>query len=522
MSEALFLRVEAVNLAATVYDTNDISTIRGSGFMLLDAVQQLEKTFFTGPGGGRILKPVTIGASIGLYEVVSETPLTPEDVVDWAKAELEAITGGLATFAVDAARLPIGEGFHSALQTLIARQRRQQFKQLTLPWKKERWKPGMLPCKANGVLTAGPQAAGDPTPADISSSVWTRKDNGIDKRKRAFKRICRDWTGTACIDPETLAFTDNLQELASDGPEKNLENKIAFIAIDGNAFGKLRETTCRTPELLKAFDEKVRKEVQANLFASLVGSFLQDPDARMDIKPTAETRTALNQEIKPDCKLRLETLLWGGDEFAWVVPAWKAFDLLRLFYDQDRNRKWKWKDRPLTYAAGVVFANVKTPIRSVRNLAEDLLYAAKASVRKGADGVPVSHEDGDLIRYLVLESIDQIEGGLGRFLTGYYTPATPASLLLGGCGLESFCGHMLTLKALLPHNKVYSVIDALRQGRDVAAAAVEALADCAPEARKQIQDAIQGITGGVDARWFCIADLWDFVRKPEQGTGAEA
>ena len=28
----------------------------------------------------------------------------------------------------------------------------------------------------------------------------------------------------------------------------------------------------------------------------------------------------------------LETLLWGGDEILWVVPAWKGWELARWFF----------------------------------------------------------------------------------------------------------------------------------------------------------------------------------------------
>ena len=46
-----YIHAEAFNLDPIVYDTHDISTIRGGSFMLLDAIQQIPAAF-PGRGGG--------------------------------------------------------------------------------------------------------------------------------------------------------------------------------------------------------------------------------------------------------------------------------------------------------------------------------------------------------------------------------------------------------------------------------------------------------------------------------------
>ena len=55
-----YIHAEAFNLNHMVYDTNDISTIRGGSFILLDAVKRLPEAF---PG----LKSIATAASKGLF-----------------------------------------------------------------------------------------------------------------------------------------------------------------------------------------------------------------------------------------------------------------------------------------------------------------------------------------------------------------------------------------------------------------------------------------------------------------------
>ena len=55
------LRIEAVNLAFVIDDTEDLSTRRGGSAMLLSAVNQLEERF------AQQLQPISTGASVGLF-----------------------------------------------------------------------------------------------------------------------------------------------------------------------------------------------------------------------------------------------------------------------------------------------------------------------------------------------------------------------------------------------------------------------------------------------------------------------
>jgi hypothetical protein len=108
-------------------------------------------------------------------------------------------------------------------------------------------------------------------------------------------------------------------------------------------------------------------------------------------------------------------LLWGGDEMLFVVPAWKGFELLDLFYKTSED--WQItianKTEPLTHAGGIVFCPHNTPIYKIRELAQQL-----------ADGVK-NHPDGlgrkgNYFNYLTLESIDYPAESLTDFFAHKY------------------------------------------------------------------------------------------------------
>ncbi|MBW2739142.1 MAG: hypothetical protein JRE64_09920 [Deltaproteobacteria bacterium] len=89
-----YLRVEAVNLDNFVYDTNDISTIRGGSFLLLDTVNRLESAHDL----KGLLEKVSTGASAGLFRIIGNDP---DDVKKRVKDYLNKKTEGHATFVVD-------------------------------------------------------------------------------------------------------------------------------------------------------------------------------------------------------------------------------------------------------------------------------------------------------------------------------------------------------------------------------------------------------------------------------------
>ena len=104
-------------------------------------------------------------------------------------------------------------------------------------------------------------------------------------------------------------------------------------------------------------------------------------------------RANTDQGFKSGKQIRLEVLLWGGDEILIVVPAWRGFRTLQLFYEIMQGAKFE--NEPLTFAGGIVFSQANTPIYRLRNLAKEL-----------ADIVKENSNKENAFDYLILESID--------------------------------------------------------------------------------------------------------------------
>jgi hypothetical protein len=182
------------------------------------------------------------------------------------------------------------------------------------------------------------------------------------------------------------ALTDNFEELASSPHFPKLNNKVAVIYIDGNAFSRIQYDVLSSADkdgedIIKAqrdFDYKIGAYHQQFL-SYIFEQFKHNP---------ARYPEAINHEGK----LCFETLLWGGDEMLFVMPARFGFEFIQAFFLQASTwfvEKFSEQGKqkiPLSYAAGVVFCHAKTPIQISRDLAREMLAdRLKASMK--AQGV---------------------------------------------------------------------------------------------------------------------------------------
>jgi hypothetical protein len=211
--------------------------------------------------------------------------------------------------------------------------------------------------------------------------------------------------------------------------------------------------------------------------------------------------------LTADKKLRLETLLWGGDEIEWVVPAWKGWEVLRLFYEFDPSPAYD--KTPLTHAAGIVFCHHNAPILQIRKLAHRLANLAKSNLTS----IPKSREHGDIFHYLILESFDMLEGSLDAFLKDYYKPVDYKELLLNGLEMQSFSKDMKIVRSGFPRGKVYEIISALKEKKDVDDIKEQGIQSCSASRKEELRAAIESLLKGNINRWFLIADLWDFTKE---------
>jgi hypothetical protein len=315
------------------------------------------------------------------------------------------------------------------------------------------------PCAFDRQRPAEVIVLGPPEPEDegrqnysalaVSRSSGARWQFGRALRQRLYvkaeQKIAAGGNGARQQD---LVFTDDFQEMVAEPRPKipkpgelggmqdlplSLENKIAVFVADGDKFGELRNTLNNPKEGLGPVAGRVcfTNVLEARM-QSLLGRLVADLAYLRDAADEDLSRAASlrldeahtrflwkGRGRKPsDRLLRFETLLFGGDDLTFVVPAWLGWWLAVSFFDATKD--WKitredaeeacrdaGKDYPdnfegqdLKFSAGLVFASCKAPIRTLKRLAlDDLCRKAKDS--------------GGGLEIEVLESIDPPPGGSG-------------------------------------------------------------------------------------------------------------
>ena len=482
----IFIRVEAVNLDNFIYDTQDISTIRGGSFMLLEAVEKLTRVKAV-PG----IEKISTGASTGLFKVLDGHEKKITSIIQEIKVKLSTETYGYGTFVVNYHDFDEDNNdFSIGTKTLLAKNHIAQWKQPTLIYPEE---TGFhMQCDKDGIRPAVVDDdhclnKDEKEKKYISNFTYFRREYGKAlKKNEIYKNIIMDRHFHQKID--TLKFTDNLEELSKDYENKRIDGKIAFIYMDGNKFGKIKDKEINTLQHLQNFDDSLKVKVRQEFLKSVL--------------TYASNETTFKRD---DDKIRFELLMWGGDELEIVVPAWQGLHLLELFYQQKEEFK-KW---PLTHACGIVFCHHNAPILQVRKIAHGLVDSIKDQI----PDIPQKRETGDHVKYLVMESFDMIAGGPEHFFDYYYGNAVGENLILQGQEIKTLVENIKDLKKYFPRTKLYQIIHQLRQDKfylphdDVN----RALAESSREVKEKVENILEKILGNNFNRFYLIADLWDFI-----------
>ena len=501
-----YVQVEAVNLMHMVYDTHDISTIRGGSFLLLAVIRRLAHHF------ADRLEKITTAASQGLFAV--------KEGIDIGGIEVEILdflcqeTAGHATFLV-AVEPDLPNNFSGVLERLQAQIRRKQWRMPTIAIPEyaeaeaecflDGWRPGTMDYSVDGRETG----------AKISAATKFRRDQGVRLKHDLLRRILGDRTYDDALNAKDLG------ELAAHSGMGVLDGKIAYIHVDGNSFGRIKRALCTTPEIRQAFDEQIQDGCRAPFLRELLERIDNDDDF-------------LTQDRNGKQARRLEVLLWGGDEMTLIVPAWCGWQVLDLYYQHAQNLIFEGV--ALSQRAAIVFCHHNTPILQIRRIAEELVGQAKKDIKNGIKSTVESadefagmskkdkdeviarlsdypnHRDGNAIHYLALESFDMLRGSLGDFLNKYYKKAAFEKLLVYAEGMKTTLDHLHLIQANVPRGKILKVIDALQNGsrEQVGPLQKEMLASVAPNRRAQVSAAFENIVAEYD-HWYWIADLWDYV-----------
>lgn len=516
-----YLHVEAVNLSNFVYDTHDVSTIRGGSYLLLTLLQEI-------PGHFPVLTTVTSAASQGLFSF-EDTEDTTSELQRAVLRYLHEESGGHATFlAAVCDDIPEDEGgFSLVLQRLQAQIRRQQWRMPTVAVPEAI--SAAAECYIDGWRPASTdrdhrQIADDPATA-FSESTYFRRSKG-----RALRRTGRVFQDSG-VNIGALAFTDDLTQLSEapgEGVPGLLSGKMAVIHVDGNAFGKNRGRLC--------LDERTRSEFDDYIQSDLRGGFLEK---LLDYARNTPTFLTTDEE-SGQLLIRLEILLWGGDEMILIVPAWQAWQTLWLYYDHTTQAE-RFQGKALTHRGAVVFCHHDSPILMIRDLLESLLDRAKESIGKNISKAELAAEErtflqqyrtssayADAFHYLVLESFDLLQGSLDAFLDKYYKKAAYGSLLIGANEITTLSQNLLLLRQFCTRNKLLQIISILQNVPDDTVSAAEA-DEAGHESIQKIIDKMialvpvadrEGFKAAIDSltknqqkldRWYLLTDLWDYI-----------
>lgn len=452
--EKYYIQVEAVNLVHVVADTHDISTIRGGSFLLLDVIERLTDRFTTR------LEKITTAASQGLFVLKEggDRGRIEADILSFLRER----TGGHATFLV-AIEPDIPDNFALVLERLQAQIRRKQWRMPTVAVPEhadaeeecylDGWRPG----------TAYYSVDGEESGAKISAATKFRRERGVRLKHQLMERILRDRTYGDDLNARDLG------ELATHPGMGGLNGKIAYIHVDGNSFGRIRRALCTTPEARRAFDKQIQ--------AGCREPFLRELLARIDGDSDFVTVDRHGKQAR-----RLEVLLWGGDEMTLIVPAWRGWQTLALFYQHARNLTFQGVE--LSHRAAIIFSHHNTPILQIRRIADELLALARGNIKTrvteavqreaARDGIDAkdkqqvlewlaSHRHGNAVHYLALESFDMLRGSLMGMLKVYYKNPVFEKMLLYADALEETLDDLKLIQASVPRGKVLRVIDALQK-----------------------------------------------------------
>lgn len=422
-----WVMLEGQNFNASIFDTQDLSTIRGGSLMLRDLVTTAE-------GWLKIRFPdavtrASIGGSIGIWRIRAESADVAR-AVDALRADLDNGKGKHLGFGI-AAVADDGQGYNRQRNRLRAILQHQRLTQSRLPYPTREVAVAQVcpvdlvrPVAKGKTQRIGRQ--GDPgSVIPTSLSVFDRREYG---KKQKQSLVSAELGAENLLSPAARAamagdrpFALQIGSIADqpapDGTLRtNLRDKICVISLDGNGFAKVQDDLLSQPgkdtiETQKEFDETL-----ATLRRKLIARVFEHVIAQGGVgRPTAqeiEVRRELPLPHPAADVIRFELLLWGGDEIMFIVPArlgWTVLQQIAVFAEQE-----DFFQKSPTFSVGAVFCHQDAPIARVKALADNLTTHIKELKEEGGYG-----RDGKahtLFMVEVLESFDHVGLDLGRHL----------------------------------------------------------------------------------------------------------
>jgi len=487
-----------VNFGATLLETNDLSTIRGGSLALL-ALEEKVAAALEGRRSGKT-ELLYAGASQCAFRLTTtETAAALRQAVvtalDRAKPGQDP-AAHLCT-VVDVVEIPGGDE-NLALKQAEACNHARQFRQWTLdplpfvdtardacaldgmrPAFTEEKRPDPKRRQPHFLLNEkeDSKASGGFERRKLSAAVSAKRRHG--RRARQDFYASEQGIGAAAFhrslgleDGKRLYLTDSLQDMVASPPKElplSLRNKVAVVYADGNGFGSLRDKIG-----VETFSGGL-KALRRDLLARILTWFRQGYDTHASRSLfTVTDRTATDQD-QGRTGLRLETLLWGGDEAMFVMPSWLALPFAQGL--SEVMTPLTLEGHALTHAMSVIIADRKTPIRQMTALAYSAAEHAKKAGLKDQSSLSI-----DIFESTAPPDLTAALGAVRAALYGL--PEEGAEALVKALAFPGDCASLSDIFARLkglgggvgqegqnsqdgfPHSQLYKILrDAQYRGR---------------------------------------------------------
>ncbi|MEZ5792196.1 MAG: hypothetical protein R3D34_15925 [Nitratireductor sp.] len=563
---SFILRVEGVNMGETVFNTADLSTLRGASLALEMAVEMLKDgnrldAMAKAVSAGAKITPIYAGGSQAVMRVDAINEAGIETLAgqlrailasgEWSPAEQPVYAGTARSdnpptqhlcFCVDWAELPpLGNGadaagaVRQATDLAMVKTRYRQMRAPSLPPVSTLTGQFTNVAEKRGHLC--PVDPMRPVSMDDNHLIWTAKgqfpkaivvdksNSGKSERIRVCDRVgdlrpygrsarSRLYTkqiGDAVSGVGDLRFAESFADLTQEPPAANISvsasSKMAVFYFDGTGFGAMRAQN----ELGK-FSDFVTDLFSHYMVASAVRHLLRGANLHGDAarryclwRPDHSAGEDENAQF-----LRFETLMLGGEDWCFVAPGWLASELLEVLFAAHARCVDAWKDKDLKgvencgLRAGVLICPTKTPIRRARSLAYDLCESARNGLGDGQRSSIDIH---------VIESIDVPEHALeaqrqrvhGNHVSG-------ADFCFSGEGWAEIANDYRSLSSM-PRSQLYKMISATRDmSDDKAWTTIQNITKRSSDTGEVLgeRDVLPG-TGSVAFRLRRLAELWDYV-----------
>ncbi|GMG85345.1 hypothetical protein LNKW23_45650 [Paralimibaculum aggregatum] len=256
-----------------------------------------------------------------------------------------------------------------------------------------------------------------------SKSAERRFEIGRREKRNFYARILEEAAAAAGEDCDEIArgqaaleglhdFAGDFEELVADPPKQlsaSVRAGMTVLWMDGNAFGK-RRSGAEDFDAYRAFSDRL-DQLKARLLARIIC--------------WVAAENALQLATADGVVARFETLLWGGDEFGFVCPAWVGWEFARLVVAETGG----WTDhkgKPLTFSIGLAFAPHDAPISQVRTAADAMADGAKGD------------RSATRLNVMAFEGVDRVHLNASSYWNSLFGDAAElAGQVLGAADLDT-------------------------------------------------------------------------------------